>query len=172
MKPYLEEIGSQKRKIVMVRGYGDIAYPTICTYLVKTYEDEAIEIIERYLDSLPEGGEYRRERYSFEIRTEDDSRHLFCYKDGRIYNDERGKPLPEDAKKRILIRIYDGKQSPPKLMNEFYDYEENLELAEELFLELEGRHRDVSEIYFEVFAKEENKLMYRYRNGVVYDRIE
>ncbi len=172
MKSYLEGCRPEKRTIVMIRGYGDWGYPAMCTYQVKAYEDEVIRVIEAYLDSLPADSDLRRDRYPFEIRTEDDGRHLFSYSDGRIYNDKRGEPLTKDAKKRILIRIYDGKQNPPKLMNEFYDYEEQLGLAAELFLELEGRHRDVSEIYFEVFSRDGDKLLYRYRNGAVYDRTE
>lgn len=171
MRPYLEGI-PEKRKIVMIRGYGDWSYPTICTYQTKAYEDEAIGVIEQYLDSLQEGGEYRRERYTFEVRTEDDGHHLFGYSDGRIHNDKRGIPLPKDKKKRVLIRIYDGKQSPPKLRSEFYDFEEQFSLAADLFLELERRSGGVSEIYFEVLSKEDHKLMYRYKDGVVYDRAK
>lgn len=169
MRSYLEGI-PETRKIVMIRGYGDCSYPAICTYQSKAYEEEAIDVIEQYLDSLQEGGEYHRDRYTFEVRTEDDERHLFSYMGGRLYNDQRGVPEPKDAKKRVLIRIYDGKQNPPRLRSEFFDFEEQLELAAELFLELERRHGDVSGIYFEVLSKEENELMYRYRDGVVYDR--
>lgn len=172
MRPYLEKADFQRRPVVVIRGYGYCDYPTMCSYQTKAYEDEAIKVIEQYLDSLPTGGELRRDRYDFEIRTGDDGRHLFSYKNGRIHNDKRGVPVPEDARRRILIRIYDGKQNPPRFMHEFYDFEEQLSMAAELFLELEGRHRDISEIYFEVFSREGDKLLYRYRNGVVYDKVE
>ena len=89
-----EERKWKERTVVMIRGYGDIAYPTICTYQVKVYEDEAIGVIEQYLDSLPEDGEYRRERYTFEVRTGDDKRHLFRYSDGKVYDDKRGVRIP------------------------------------------------------------------------------
>lgn len=77
-----------------------------------------------------------------------------------------------EKRSTVMIRIYDGKQSLPKLRSEFRDYEENLDLAADLFLELERRRGDASGIYFEVFSKEGDKLLYRYRDGAVYDRTE
>ena len=86
MKNYLDGFCPEKRKVVMIRGYGDWGYPAMCTYQVKAYEDEAIGVIEAYLDSLPADSGYRRDRYGFEVRTENDGRHLFSYRDGKIYD--------------------------------------------------------------------------------------
>lgn len=86
MKPYLENCRPEMRKVVMIRGYGDWGYPAVCTYRTKAYEDEAIGVIEAYLDSLPADSGYVRERYEFEIRTEDDERHLYRYKNGVVYD--------------------------------------------------------------------------------------
>ena len=72
-------------KNVLIRGYGDIGYPTICTYQVRAREAEAIAIIEEYLRTQTE---CKPERYLFEIRTEDDSRHLFSYRNDEIFNRE------------------------------------------------------------------------------------
>ena len=69
-------------KLVIIRGYGDYSHPTICTYYEKAKESEAINIIEDYLNIQTE---YKKQCYDFEIRTEDDTKHLYCYLDGKIY---------------------------------------------------------------------------------------
>lgn len=69
-------------EMVMIRGFGDCSSPNICTFQVKTEADNAINVIENFLDSQTE---YRRESYDFEVRTEDDSKHLYCYMDGKKY---------------------------------------------------------------------------------------
>ena len=75
-------------KIVLIRGYGDYSYPNICTYRVLARSDQAIAVIEHYLSQQDV---YRKDTYDFQIRTEDDSRHLYCYQNGEVYQDERGE---------------------------------------------------------------------------------
>lgn len=75
-------------RTVIIRGYGDIAYPCICTFYKEVKESEAISVIENYLEVQTE---CKKERYDFEVRTADDKTSLFCYKNGEIYDDARGE---------------------------------------------------------------------------------
>ena len=59
--------------MVIIRGYGDIGYPWICTFYQEAAERDAVTVIEEFLQTLPDK---ERERYEFQVRTEDDLRHL------------------------------------------------------------------------------------------------
>ena len=67
---------------VVIRGYGDLSFPTYPTYKETVDEDKAIETIEEHLKTQTY---CRREVYDFDIRTEDDETYLYSYRDGKIY---------------------------------------------------------------------------------------
>lgn len=67
---------------VVVRGYGDLSFPTYPTYKVTVDEEKVIETIEEH---LREQNYCKREVYDFDIRTEDDETYLYSYRDGKKY---------------------------------------------------------------------------------------
>ena len=76
---------------VVIRGYGDLSFPTYPTYKETVDEDKAIETIEEHLKTQTYcrrevyDFDIRTEVYDFDIRTEDDETYLYSYRDGKIY---------------------------------------------------------------------------------------
>lgn len=155
-----------KERTVIIRGYGYICDPCICTFYVKTEESRAIEVIEKYLDIQTD---CERERYHFEVRTADDRRSLFQYTDGRIYKDNRGENEPKDTRKSVSLKAFvinsDTDESTCVYTNA--DFEDEAKQHMDFAIEKIRTKLRTDNIYFEVRNEEETELLYCYdKDGI------